>query len=131
MTASDITVAEAAQIDGMNVASQRAELGTVVEEVQAIAVANSASIITLEGNTETIRTGSMAATLSHVDASAIEILTGTTGIIGYLVDVHIGGSGAPTNVVNSGSNLLVKPVSGSLTNWQVVAVDDRVDWLVF
>ena len=117
MAASDITDAEAAQIDKMNVASQRAELGTVVEELQ--------------DNLGSIRTGSIAATLAHVDASAIEIETGTTGIIGYIVDVHVGGSGAESNVVNSGSNLLVKPVSGSLTEWQIVAEDDRVDWIAF
>ena len=196
MVASDITVAEAAQIDKMNVASQRADLGTVVEEIQVITYANSASIITmggfdsgsiwanasridyntgsivqiesagsaqdalitansasivqiesagssqdseitwnsasivtLDGNVGTIRSGSHDATLADVDASSIEIETGTTSIVGWIVDVYHTGSSVTYHAANSGSNLAITPTTTG--SWAVVAADDRVNWIVF
>ena len=116
--ANDITAAEAAQIDKMNVASQRAELGTVVEELQA--------------EVGTIRTGSQAATYADIDGSAIEILTGTTGIIGYIVNVSVSGSIVTSFTRNTGSNLVITPITtGSMSTWTAIAEDDRVDWLAF
>jgi len=136
MAYDDITPAEAAQIDGMNVASQRAGLGTQVDEIQAISRANSGSIVvnaadilTLEGLA--VVSGSKAAVQADVDGSAVEIATGTTGITGYLVNVSISGSGVNSFVINSGSNLLVSPTNGSLASWQTIVLDDRVDWIVF
>jgi len=128
MTASDITVAEAAQIDIMNVASQRAELGTVVEEVQAIAYANSGSIQALESSVGTVVTGCQVATLADVDGSAIDLLTGTTGIAGFIVDGFVSGSNIDDfKVINSGSNLVITSASSGY----IISTNDVYNWIVW
>jgi len=121
--ASTITSAEEAQINKMNVASQRASLGTVVKT-------NQSDIVTLQAGA--VVTGSYGASLADVDGSAIEILTGETGIIGYIVNVSRSGSSITSFVENSGSNLMVRPITtGSMSTWTSVAENDRVDWIVF
>ena len=128
MTASDITVAEAAQIDTMNVAAQRADLGTVIEEVQAIAYANSGSIQVLEGSVGTVVTGCQTATLADVDGSAIDLLTGTTGIAGFIVDGFVSGSNIDDfKVINSGSNLAITSASSGY----IISVNDVYNWIVW
>jgi len=128
MTASDITVAEAAQIDTMNVAAQRADLGTVIEEVQAIAYANSGSIQVLEGSVGTVVTGCQTATLADVDGSAIVLLTGTTGIAGFIVDGFVSGSNIDDfKVINSGSNLAITSASSGY----IISVNDVYNWIVW
>jgi len=128
MTASDITAAEEAQINKMNIAAQRADLGTVIEEVQAIAYANSGSIQTLEGSVGTVVTGCQTATLADVDGSAIDLLTGTTGIAGFIVDGFVSGSNIDDfKVINSGSNLTITSASSGY----IISVDDVYNWIVW
>ena len=129
MTASDITAAEAAQINTMNVASQRAAMGTVIEETQAISLANSASIVVLQALSTV--SGSYTATLADADGSSIEILTGTTGIAGYIVQVYQTGSTMTCHVANSagGSNLTITPTTTG--SWSAIDAGDTVSWIVF
>ena len=125
MTASDITAAEAAQIDKMNVASQRAELGTVVEEVQAIAAANSASIVVLEAE---YTSGCQTATLADVDGSSIDLLTGATGVAGFIVNGFVSGSNIDDfKVINNGSNLVITSASSGY----IISVNDVYNWIVW
>jgi len=128
MAYDDITPAEASQIDGMNVASQRAGLGTQIDEMQAISLANSASIIVLEAE---YTSGSYTATLADADGSSIEILTGTTGIAGFIVQVYQTGSTMTSHVANSagGSNLTVTPTTTG--SWSAIDAGDVVSWIVF
>ena len=136
MAYDDVTPAEASQINTMNVASQRAGLGTVIDEMQAIGISNSGSIVanaadilTLEGLA--VISGSYTATLADADGSAIEILTGTTGIAGYIVQVYQTGSTMTAHVENSagGSNLTITPTTTG--SWSAIDAGDVVSWIVF
>ena len=119
----ELTDAEAEQINKMNVAAQRADMGDVIDD-------NQEAITVLEGLA--VVSGSQAAVYADVDASGIEIATGETGIIGYIVNVSVSGSTVSSNTVNSGSNLWITPVTtGSMSTWTAVVIDDRVDWIVF
>ena len=87
---------------------------------------NSASIVTLQ--TAAVVSGSQLATLSDVDGSAIEVATGTTGIIGFIVNGFVSGSNINNfKVVNSGSNLLITSASPGY----IVSVNDVYNWIVF
>lgn len=136
MAHDDVTAAEAAQINKSNVAAQRANLGTVVDENQARAldnsgsiVVNAAAILALQGLI--VSSGSQTATLADADGSAIEIATGITGIAGHIVQVYQTGSTMTCHVENSagGSNLMITPTTTG--SWSAVVVGDVVNWIAF
>ena len=137
MAYDDVTPAEAGQINTMNVASQRAGLGTVIDEMQAIGISNSGSIVVntadiLALEALSVVSGSYKAVYADVDASGINITTGTTGITGYIANVSVSGSSVAAFVRNTGSNLWITPVTaGSSSVWGAVVINDRVDWIVF
>jgi len=87
---------------------------------------NSASIVILQA--AAVVSGSQGATLTDVDGSAIEVATGTTGIVGFIVNGFVSGSNINNfKVVNSGSNLLIT----SASEGYVVSVNDVYNWIVF
>ena len=87
---------------------------------------NSASIVILQA--AAVVSGSQGATLADVDGSAIEVATGTTGIVGFIVNGFVSGSNINNfKVVNSGSNLLIT----SASEGYVVSVNDVYNWIVF
>ena len=87
---------------------------------------NSASIVALQA--AAVVSGSQIATLADVDGSAIDLLTGTTGITGFIVNGYVTGSNINNfKVVNSGSNLLITSASPGY----IVSVNDVYNWIVF
>ncbi|HUU86713.1 MAG TPA: hypothetical protein VMX17_03075 [Candidatus Glassbacteria bacterium] len=117
-----MTDAEVLQINKMNVASQRADLGDVVQDNQEAITALQAGAVV---------SGSYTATLADADGSSIEILTGTTGIAGYIVQVYQTGSTMTCHVANSagGSNLTITPTTTG--SWSAIDAGDTVSWIVF
>jgi len=122
MVAYELTDAEVLQINKMNVASQRADLGDVVQDNQEAITALQAGAVV---------SGSYTATLADADGSSIEILTGTTGIAGYIVQVYQTGSTMTCHVANSagGSNLTITPTTTG--SWSAIDAGDTVSWIVF
>jgi len=95
-------------------------------QIDTFITESSASIVALQ--TASVVSGSQSATLVDVDGSAIDLLTGTTGITGFIVNGFVSGSNINNfKVVNSGSNLLITSASPAY----VVSVDDVYNWIVF
>jgi len=113
--ANDITAAEAAQINIMNEASHRADMGTVIEELQENQVVS----------------GSYEAVDADANASLISITTGQTTATGNLVRASRSGSEVAAYVESSASSLRIAVTSGSLASWDKITIGDRVDWMVF
>jgi len=87
---------------------------------------NTGSIVALQ--TASVVSGSQAATLADVDGSAIDLLTGTTGITGFIVNGFVSGSNINNfKIINSGSNLLITSASPAY----VISINDVYNWIVF
>ena len=72
-------------------------------------------------------TGSLTVTEAQINASAISIETGESGINGFVVQRYMSGSQiSDINVVNSGSNLDIQADSGS-----PLATGDVIYWITF
>ena len=87
---------------------------------------NTGSIVALQ--IASVVSGSQIATLADVDGSAIDLLTGTTGIAGFIVNGYVSGSNINNfKVANSGSNLLITSASAGY----IISVNDVYNWIVF
>jgi hypothetical protein len=118
-----ISDANATKINHMNRASHNVSLGTVVQNLQS----GSATL-----NTYVRASGSFTAGATEAAGSKVDVLTGLTGVKGYLVNCYTSGSlMTGIVVVNSGSNLLVTGGSKVAGTPKAFASGDIVNWIVW
>lgn len=117
-----LTATQIAQLNKMNRAAQNASLGTLASSLESTAAQISSSFAS----------GSYTATAADASASALSILTGVTGAVGYLVEVYTSGSQKSTiKVISSGSSLRVSAGSAVSSSVPAIASGDVVNWIVF
>lgn len=110
-----ISTAKKNNLNKMNRAAKDVSLGTMLQKLDANAIVTASAVVV---------------TSAQASASAVEILTGRTGLIGHIVRWDRSGSPlAPVKVVNSGSNLMV---TSACAAWYVFAANtDVVSWIAF
>jgi len=113
-----ITNAQAATINKMNVAAQRALLGTAFQTVQT-------DVATLQGGF--ITTGSVAVSAAHTNASVVTIATGLGNIVGYQLFMTKSGSQVTGAYVDNSSGSLLVTSSGSFN----LNVNDVYNWIAW
>ena len=118
-----ISNANATKINHMNRAAHNISMGTVIQDLQS-------GSSTLNGFIRA--SGSFTAGAPEAAGSVVTVLTGLTGIKGYLVDCYKSGSlMTGIVVVNSGSNLLMTAGSHVSATPKAFASGDIVNWIVW